>query len=79
MAITQAPPPNMLSKGAVSANFVRLFGSVWLFGAAVAPTNGTSGDGASWADKGSMYIDSNAGELYLNTNTKASPTWTKQT
>ncbi len=79
MAIEFAPPPNMVSQGAVSVNFMRLFGDVWLFGAAVAPTNGTSGDGAGWAGKGSMYLDSNAGEIYTNTNTKASPTWTNQT
>ncbi|MHC4180713.1 MAG: hypothetical protein ACYSWU_24705 [Planctomycetota bacterium] len=79
MAITQAPPPNMVTKGAISANFFRLFGDVWLFGAATTPTDGTSGDGAGWAGIGSIYIDSDAGEIYTNTNTKASPTWTNQT
>lgn len=41
-----------------------------------APTNGGAGTGAGFAGIGSMYIDYAAGVLYLNTGTKASPTWT---
>lgn len=41
-----------------------------------APTDGTSGTGATYAGPGSIYIDYAAGTLYTNTNTKASPTWT---
>lgn len=40
------------------------------------PTNGTSGDGAGFAGKGSLCVDANGGKLYINTGTKASPTWT---
>lgn len=42
-----------------------------------APTDGTSGDGAGVAEIGSLYTDTTNGVLYINTNTKASPTWTK--
>ena len=79
MAITQQPPINTTSQGAISANFIHLGNGVWMLHAAAAPTNGTSGDGAGFAEAGSLYIDrtSTTGELYINTNTKASPTWTK--
>jgi hypothetical protein len=39
------------------------------------PTNGTSGDGAGFAGKGSLCIDSTNGKLYINTGTRLSPTW----
>jgi hypothetical protein len=45
-----------------------------LSGAGV-PTDGTSGTGAGTAGKGSRYTDITNGNLYLNANTKASPTW----
>lgn len=41
-----------------------------------APSDGTSGDGAGFAGPGSLYSDYTNGKLYINTNTKASPTWT---
>lgn len=47
----------------------------WLEGSG-APTNGGAGTGATFAEKGSLYIDYTNGILYQNTNTKASPTWT---
>ncbi len=40
-----------------------------------APTNGSSGTGNGTAGKGSRYTDFTNGILYLNTGTKASPTW----
>jgi hypothetical protein len=43
------------------------------------PTNGTSGTLAGVADPGDLLIDYANGNLYQNTNTKASPTWTKYT
>lgn len=39
-----------------------------------APTDGTSGTGVSIAGPGSLYIRTN-GQIYINTNTLASPTW----
>jgi hypothetical protein len=39
------------------------------------PVDGTSGTGAGTAGKGSRYTDTTNGNLYLNANTKASPTW----
>ena len=49
---------------------------VWLAGDAV-PTDGTSGTGAGVAGPGSIYSRTNDtnGEVYVNTNTQASPTW----
>ena len=47
-----------------------------LFVNAGAPTNGVSGTLAGTAEKGALLIDSSAGTLYQNTNSKASPTWT---
>jgi len=41
-----------------------------------APTNGTSGTGAGRFGKGSLLEDTTNGNLYINTNTMASPTWT---
>lgn len=41
-----------------------------------APTSGVSGTGAGTAGKGSLYVDTTAGVLYINTGTLASPTWT---
>lgn len=42
-----------------------------------APTDGASGTGAKVAGPGSFYINISAGAVYVNTNTKASPTWTQ--
>lgn len=47
-----------------------------VFSGATAPVNGGSGSGHGVADKGSHYIAADTGLLYINTNTKASPTWT---
>jgi len=41
-----------------------------------APVDGTSGTGAGKAGKGCLLIRTDTGVLYINTNTKASPTWT---
>jgi len=40
------------------------------------PTSGTSGTGAGLCGKGTVLIDVTNGGVYINTNTKASPTWT---
>lgn len=41
------------------------------------PVNGTSGTLANIAPKGALLVDESTGILYANTNTLASPTWTK--
>lgn len=51
--------------------------SVLIVTFAGAPVNGTSGTGAGLTGKGSLLVDSTNGFLYINTNTKASPTWAK--
>lgn len=38
-----------------------------------APTDGVTGAGVT--GKGSLYIDATGGEVYINTGTKAAPTW----
>lgn len=49
---------------------------VWNIVGSGAPTSGTSGTGVGLAGPGSMYADIGSGSIYVNTNTKASPTWT---
>ena len=39
-----------------------------------APVNGTTGD--NFAGTGSLYVDSTAGVLYINTGAINNPTWT---
>ena len=41
-----------------------------------APTDGTSGTLANYAGPGAILTDITNKKLYINTNTKASPTWT---
>lgn len=53
---------------------IHLGHDVWIITHAGVPTGG---DG--WAGVGSLAIDRTNGELYTNTGTKASPTWTNQT
>lgn len=48
---------------------------IWEIVDAGAPTSGTSGTGAGFAGPGSEYINVTTGLRYVNTNTKASPTW----
>lgn len=48
-----------------------------LYRNAGAPTDGTSGTLANKAEKGALLVDTTNAILYINTNTKASPTWTK--
>ena len=48
---------------------------IWIFSGSSAPTDGTSGTGAGVAGPGSVYLDYTNINLYMNENTKASPTW----
>lgn len=50
--------------------------SVVVLTKAGAPVDGTSGTGAGLAGPGSICIDYTNAKAYINTNTKASPTWT---
>lgn len=47
-----------------------------IFVKAGAPVDGTSGTFAGIAGPGSLLIDKTNCELFINTNTKASPLWT---
>jgi hypothetical protein len=46
------------------------------FSGSAAPSNGVNGTGAGKAGPGSVYTRT-TGAVYVNTNTKASPTWTQ--
>lgn len=46
-----------------------------IFTGAGAPSNGTSGTGATVAGPGSIYIDTTGANAYINAGTGASPTW----
>lgn len=82
--VAKARPPIQHEKGAISGLAGVCFGKdadgnpVWMFTITAAPTGGTSGDGAGWASPGSILIRANAGnsKAYINTGTRASPTWT---
>lgn len=54
---------------------IRLAGAVCILQGAGAPSNGTTGDDV--AAKGSLYIDTTNGVLYINTGAIDNPTWTK--
>src|SRR5947209_5241682 len=49
---------------------------VFIVNNAGAPTSGTSGTGVNICGPGSILIDTTNKIVYVNTNTKASPTWT---
>lgn len=51
--------------------------SIILIPNAGAPTSGTSGTGVGKAGPGSLCFDYSNGQVYINTNTVASPTWAK--
>ncbi|RYZ93551.1 MAG: hypothetical protein EOP06_00485 [Proteobacteria bacterium] len=50
---------------------------VYLYQNAGVPVAGTSGTFAKVAPKGALLVDTTNAILYINTNTQASPTWTK--
>jgi hypothetical protein len=76
MALTKVRPSSS-PKGAMQAKGgVEIGNGVWLFTNAGTPVAGTSGTGAGWAGKGSKCVDHTNGVDYINTGTKASPTWT---
>lgn len=71
------PRPSSGPKGAGSSNGGHHIGNaVWLFTNNGTPVAGVSGTGAGWAGPGSQCTDYANGVVYINTNTKLSPTWT---
>ncbi len=73
------PALNIHTQGVTSCEGMHIGNDVFIMSFAGAPTDGTSGTGADWAGIGSILTDRTNGALYVNSNTKASPTWTKQT
>ena len=62
------------ARGEWKATRIRMANSViWAWQGSGAPTNAVTGAGK--AGIGSIYLDTASGNLYVNTNTKASPTW----
>jgi len=57
----------------MTANGLSVLGLVYLFAGAAAPVDGTTGSG--FAAKGSLYVDTSAGKLYINTGTSGATTW----
>jgi hypothetical protein len=55
---------------------IRMEDDVCVLVDAGAPTSGASGTGDNYAGTGSLYVDSTAGKLYINTGSISSPTWT---
>lgn len=65
------------TKGGIMADGgVYLGNDAWMFSFDAAMVDGTSGTGAGVTGPGSMCLNSSDGKTYINTNTKASPTWT---
>lgn len=63
------------TKGYVSASIGFSVGDdVIIFLNSGVPTNGTTG--ANLSVKGGLCLDTTNGKAYINTGTKASPTWT---
>jgi len=52
---------------------IRMTNDVCMLNGAGVPTDGTTG--AGFAGPGSMYVDTSGKNVYINANTKASPTW----
>jgi len=76
MAISEGGKLVDVNQGAASVEGgIHIGGDVWLFSFAAAMVNGTSGTGAGVAGPGSICGNSSTGKAYINTNTKASPTW----
>lgn len=72
---------NEVTRGLLSgfAAFFKSGGGFSISGNAGAPSSGTSGTFVNTyrANPGSLLVDTTNKILYINTNTKASPTWTK--
>jgi len=65
------------SKGGIMADSGIYIGNdIWIFSFGAAMVDGTSGTGAGVTGPGSICANSSTGVAYINTNTKASPTWT---
>jgi hypothetical protein len=59
---------------------IRMSNEVCVINGATAPVDGTEGTGAGFAGPGSLYVQTASGvAVYVNTNTKASPTWVELT
>ena len=54
---------------------VQFKNSARIFSGNVVPVDGTSGTGVGKAGPGSIYIRTDVATVYINTGTKASPSW----
>ena len=68
------PPINLNTQGAAGfGSYINFAGNCWLGFYAGVPTGG---DG--WAGPGSLIVDVTNFDIYMNTGTLATPTWTKK-
>lgn len=63
------------SSGAFKVGGLLMKGGAYIFAGTAAPTNAVTGAGK--AGPGSLYLCTGTGVVYVNTNTKASPTWSQ--
>ena len=70
-----APAHVMYDHGVIStiSGFIHLGGQRYIGFTDGAPTGGTG-----WVGKGTVMVDYTNGDIYMNTGTAASPTWTKK-
>ncbi len=69
-----APSHVMYDKGLISSSVgIHLGNSIYILFSDGVPTGGDA-----WAGPGTLVIDYTNSDVYMNTNTKASPTWTKK-
>lgn len=64
-----------LARGGAKLGVVMLEGGTVLMDGSGAPTDGTTGTGAGFAGRGSLYFRTDNGLLYRNGGTSASPAW----
>ena len=72
---TKGPLVNVNQGAASNEGGVHIGGDVWIFSFDAAMVDGVAGTGAGVTGPGSICGNSGDGKVYINTNTKASPTW----
>ena len=69
-----SPSANMVSQGSISCGgFINMGNDLWFGFHAGVPTGGTN-----WCGPGSVIVDYTNFDVYIQTNTLASPTYTKK-
>lgn len=78
-AFLQQPHPTIAGHDTITCVALSLGNDCWMMAAPGTPVNGVAGTGtgAGFAGPGSVFIDTTAGNWYINggAGTKASPVW----